>query len=365
MAAAIGVGLPVETPTGNMVIDIGGGTTEIAVIALSGIVSDTSIRIGGDELDQAIVQFMRKNYNLLIGEPTAEQIKIQIGSAAPVGEEREMEVKGRDLVSGIPKIVRGHSSEIRQAVQEPFPRTLRQTVLAPLLALQQQTERLSAALERYDAVVAQRDSAALAATFLGELRSENLRLRGLLGLGPRLGSGYIPAEVLHQTEPTNALTFLVSAGRKQGVKPLSAVVSPEGLVGIVSSVDAQTSVVVSWAHPEFRASAMAADGSVYGIVAPHGTEGPRAWLLELQGVAYSQLVPDGATILTSGLGGVLPRGIPLGTVLGVAGEAEGWERTYLVRPAVHPAGVTHVMILTGPPVRSDLRSLFESGSPTP
>src|SRR5262245_66287643 len=87
MAAAIGVGLPVETPTGNMVIDIGGGTTEIAVIALSGIVSDTSIRTGGDELDTSIVQFMRKNYNLLIGEPTAEQIKITIGSAAPVGDE--------------------------------------------------------------------------------------------------------------------------------------------------------------------------------------------------------------------------------------------------------------------------------------
>jgi rod shape-determining protein MreB and related proteins len=109
MAAAIGVGLPVETPTGNMVIDIGGGTTEIAVIALSGIVSDTSIRTGGDELDASIVQFMRKSYNLLIGEPTAEQIKIQIGSAAPLGEEREMEVKGRDLVSGIPKTVRVHS----------------------------------------------------------------------------------------------------------------------------------------------------------------------------------------------------------------------------------------------------------------
>src|SRR2546425_6441534 len=250
-------------------------------------------------------------------------------------------------------------------LREPFARALRQSVLAPLLALQQQTERLSTSLEGYDAVAADRDSAALAATFLAELRSETQRLRGLLGLGPRLGSGYVPAEVLHQAEPTNALTFLVAAGRKQGVKPLSAVVSPEGLVGIVSSVDAQTSVVVSWAHPEFRASVMAADGSVYGIVAPHGSEGPRAWLLELQGVAYSQLVPEGALILTSGLGGVLPRGIPVGTVVGVAGEAGGWERTYLVRPAVHPAAVTHVMILTGPPLRSDLRSLFESGSPAP
>jgi rod shape-determining protein MreB len=120
MAAAIGVGLPVETPTGNMVIDIGGGTTEIAVIALSGIVCDTSIRTGGDELDQAIVQFMRKNYNLLVGEPTAEAIKIKIGSAYPAGDEREMEVKGRDLVSGIPKTVRVHSTEVREAVQEPI-----------------------------------------------------------------------------------------------------------------------------------------------------------------------------------------------------------------------------------------------------
>jgi rod shape-determining protein MreB and related proteins len=119
MAAAIGVGLPVETPTGNMVIDIGGGTTEIAVIALSGIVSDTSIRVAGDEIDTSIVQFMRKSYNLLIGEPTAELIKIQIGSAAPLGEEKEMEVKGRDLVSGIPKTVRVHSAEIREAIQEP------------------------------------------------------------------------------------------------------------------------------------------------------------------------------------------------------------------------------------------------------
>ncbi|MFN2382892.1 MAG: rod shape-determining protein [Gemmatimonadota bacterium] len=122
MAAAIGVGLPVETPTGNMVIDIGGGTTEIAVIALSGIVSDTSIRVGGDEFDEAIVQFLKKTYNILIGEPTAEAVKMAIGSAYPPadGVEEEMDVKGRDLVSGIPKTVRVNSAELREAIQEPI-----------------------------------------------------------------------------------------------------------------------------------------------------------------------------------------------------------------------------------------------------
>ncbi len=254
-----------------------------------------------------------------------------------------------------------------ERIRDPLARALQQTILAPFLALQRQTDLLSASLERYNAVVSQRDSVAVAATFLPELRGENARLRSLLGLGARLGTGYVPAEVLHQAEPTSPLTFLVSAGRRRGVQPLSAVVSPEGLVGIVSSVGAQTSVVVTWAHPEFRASAMAADGSVYGIIAPHGSEGPSRWLLELQGVAYRQLVPEGAQILTSGLGGVLPRGIPIGTVVGLAGEAEGWERTYLVRPAVHPAAVTHVMILTGPPqpVKGDLRSVFESSGETP
>ena len=262
-------------------------------------------------------------------------------------------------------LLSGAAMSLPGRLRDPLAGALRRTVLAPFLSLQQQIERLSASLARYDAVVAQRDSAALVATFLPELRGENARLRSLLGLGTRLGTGYIPAEVLREPEPTSALTFIVSAGKKQGVKPLSAVVSPEGLVGIVSTVDQQTSVVVTWAYPEFRASAMAADGSVYGIVAPHGSEGPRVWLLELEGVAYRQLVPNGTLILTSGLGGVMPRGIPVGVVVGVAGEAEGWERTYLLRPAVHPAAVTHVMILSGTPSRGDLRSVFEASGEAP
>ncbi len=120
MAAAIGVGLPVETPSGNMVIDIGGGTTEIAIIALSGIVANTSIREGGDEMDDAMIQFMKKSYNMLIGEQTAENIKINIGSAYPMNEELEIDVKGRDIITGIPKTVTVHSSEIRESIQEPI-----------------------------------------------------------------------------------------------------------------------------------------------------------------------------------------------------------------------------------------------------
>ena len=119
MAAAIGANLPVSEPAGSMVVDIGGGTTEVAVIALGGIVVSKSIRVAGDEMDEAIVSHCRKNYNLLIGERTAEQIKIEIGSAYPLGEEKTMEVRGRDLVTGLPKTLTLTSSEIRDALSEP------------------------------------------------------------------------------------------------------------------------------------------------------------------------------------------------------------------------------------------------------
>lgn len=119
MAAAIGVGLPIQEPIGNMIIDIGGGTTEIAIISLSGIVFSKSIRIGGDELDLAIIEYLKKTYNLMIGERTAEYIKVKIGSAYPLDEELTLEVKGRDLVSGLPKTVTITSEEIRESLQEP------------------------------------------------------------------------------------------------------------------------------------------------------------------------------------------------------------------------------------------------------
>jgi rod shape-determining protein MreB len=119
MAAAIGVGLPVQEPAGNMIVDIGGGTTEVALISLAGIVFSRSVRVGGDEMDEAIIQYMKRAYNLMIGERTAENIKLDIGSAFPMEEEVTMEVKGRDQVNGLPKTLMVTSEEIRDALMEP------------------------------------------------------------------------------------------------------------------------------------------------------------------------------------------------------------------------------------------------------
>ena len=130
IAAAIGVGLPIQEPIGNMIIDVGGGTTEIAVISLAGTVFSKSIRIGGDEMNEAVIEYLKKTYNLLVGERTAEDIKMKIGSAYPLEEEMSMEVKGRDLVAGLPKIVTITSEEVRESLQEPLRAILEVTKIS-------------------------------------------------------------------------------------------------------------------------------------------------------------------------------------------------------------------------------------------
>jgi len=119
MAAAIGAGLPITEPSGNMIIDIGGGTTEVAIISLSGIVYANSVRVGGDKMDEAILNYVKRKYNLLIGERTAERIKIEIGTAYPSDEQRSLVVKGRDLVAGVPKTLEVHTEDVREALTEP------------------------------------------------------------------------------------------------------------------------------------------------------------------------------------------------------------------------------------------------------
>jgi len=140
MAAAIGAGLPITDPTGNMIVDIGGGTTDVAVISLAGIVYSRSVRVAGNEMDDAIIQYIKRKYNLLIGERTAEQVKIEIGSAFPLDEEMTMEIKGRDLVEGVPKTLVVSDEEIREALSE----TVATIVEAVRVALERTPPELSA-----------------------------------------------------------------------------------------------------------------------------------------------------------------------------------------------------------------------------
>ncbi len=140
MAAAIGAGLPVTEPSGNMIIDIGCGTTEVAVISLSGVVYSNAVRDGGDKMDEAIINYVKRKYNLLIGERTAERIKITIGTASPTEENESMEVKGRDLVAGVPKILEIKSEEVREALAE----TVNQVVEAAKIALERTPPELAA-----------------------------------------------------------------------------------------------------------------------------------------------------------------------------------------------------------------------------
>jgi rod shape-determining protein MreB len=150
MAAAIGAGLPVQEPSGSMIVDIGGGTTEVAVISLSGIVYSQSVRIAGDEMDEAIMQYLKRKYNLLIGERTSENVKIQIGSAHPFDEPRKMDIKGRDLVDGIPKTLSVVDSDIREALHD----TVYAIVDAVKTALERTPPELSADIAEKGIVLA-------------------------------------------------------------------------------------------------------------------------------------------------------------------------------------------------------------------
>ncbi|UCH12961.1 MAG: rod shape-determining protein [Candidatus Omnitrophota bacterium] len=150
MAAAIGVGLPIEEPAGNMIIDIGGGTTEMAVISLAGIVFSKSIRIGGNEMDAAITDYLKKTYNLMVGERTAEEIKIKIGSAYPLEEELKMEVRGRDLIAGLPKMIAITSEEVREALSE----TIKEIVDTVRMTLERTPPELSSDLIERGVVLA-------------------------------------------------------------------------------------------------------------------------------------------------------------------------------------------------------------------
>lgn len=237
---------------------------------------------------------------------------------------------------------------------------VRGSVAVPLAALQERAEVSRRAVLSYDASVRVADSVRLQATQAAALSAENERLRRLLGLGAALRWGFVPAEALHGRGLGADFTMTLSAGRAEGIEPFSAVVAPEGLVGMIERVDERSAVAIVWPNPDFRVSAMSADGGAFGIVYPHLGAGATRYLLELRGVAFRNALPPGTLIVSAGLGGVYPRGIPVGTVLSEISTAEGWARSYLLRPAVRPADVLSVMVLQPKRSKEGVASVWQS-----
>ncbi|MEP6733033.1 MAG: rod shape-determining protein MreC [bacterium] len=241
-------------------------------------------------------------------------------------------------------------------LRDPVAGTLRRSLVAPLMRLQLGAEQWRAAYMRSERVELSRDTVALAAARVPTLETENDRLRKLLGFGSKLQWGFIPAEALQGRGRAEDFTVTLSAGSRAGVRERSLVVAPEGVVGVVQTVDPTMSLAILFAHPDFRVSAMSADASAVGIVQPHvTTSSPTSepaflrserYLLEMRGVPFRATLKPGAVVYSSGLGGIYPKGIPVGVVLAEIKTPESWARTYLLRPAVNPAELTSVMILT-------------------
>jgi rod shape-determining protein MreC len=231
-------------------------------------------------------------------------------------------------------------------MRDPMATGMRRTFLAPLVMLQERAERGRQSLLMADTRQAAIDSLALKTMNDSSLEGENDRLRKIIGLGSRLRWGFIPTEALHGRGVRDETTVILSAGSRAGVSRLSPVIAPEGLVGVVDQVDPTMSHAMLWTHPDFRVSAMSPDGTAFGIAQAHLTgSATGGYLIELRGVPFRATLKPGALIVSSGWGGVWPRGIPIGTVLEEMKTSEGWARTYLLRPAVNPADVYSVMIL--------------------
>lgn len=257
-------------------------------------------------------------------------------------------------------------------VREAIAGGLRKTVVAPLVTLQTQAEKGRSAFLSREATTSKVDSLSVRTMQLASLEQENTRLRGLLGLARQLQWGFIPAEALHTRGLGDESSINLTAGSRAGVKPFSPVVAPAGLVGMIKTVESETSLAITWSNSDFRVSAMSVDPQTpaVGIVSAYtgaeargrGALDPRGYLMELRGVAFRQTLKPGTLIVSSGLGGVFPRGIPIGTVLSEVRTTEAWTRSYLLRPAVFPPDVATVMILDPERAASEMQTVWTSAA---
>lgn len=233
------------------------------------------------------------------------------------------------------------------AGQQQVAWALRASVLRPFLVMQGALVASRLQAREVREVQAQLDSLTAVLSNQGALLEENRALRNLLGLGVRLGPSFRAGSVIRPGTPGSESMFILDKGREDGVREGAPVVDRHGLVGVVREVRPRTSVGIDWTHPDFRASAMLVDGSGFGVVENRRGSFREEDRLLLTGTAFYEVVPEGTLVLTSGLGGVFPRGIPVGTVDGVA-EAEGrWRKSYWLRALAHPSSVTHVLVEVG------------------
>jgi rod shape-determining protein MreC len=244
-------------------------------------------------------------------------------------------------------VLAASTSFLAESNQQRISSALQTTILRPFIATQARLNESRFRAVQVDALTTELDSLSAIVSTHSALLDENQTLRGLLGLSDRVSQSYLPATVLRPGTPGSESMFLVDVGADDGVSHGSAVVSAHGLVGVISEVRAVNAVGMDWSHPSFRASAMLADGSTFGLVEARRGRFREEDRLVLNGVAFNQSIANGVTVLTSGLGDFLPRGIPIGRIEGLADSEGSWRKSYWMTPMVEPGAATHVLVLTG------------------
>jgi rod shape-determining protein MreC len=228
--------------------------------------------------------------------------------------------------------------------QQPIRSAIRSTILRPFLAVQSQIVQRSDRMVDVGQLRAQRDSLAAIVAAQATLAEENRQLRAGLSLSGRVGSEWISANLLRVGLSSAESTFIVDVGRADGVYEGSPVMTAEGLLGIVREVDEHTAQAIDWTHPDFRVPAMTADGEAYGTVEPRRGRYREDDLLALTGAPFQVDVRPGRRVISSGRGTLFPRGIFIGTVLGIEEADTGWRKSYLIRPGIRPEAARHVMV---------------------
>lgn len=250
------------------------------------------------------------------------------------------------MVAGVVLILALSTSFLSERSQQRIAGAFQVSVLRPFIATQERLERARIGAAQVDSLLTLVDSLSAMLSTNSILLNENRTLRSLLEIQERAGPGYLPATVMRPGTPGSESMFLIDLGARDGVVSGSPVVSPSGLVGVIREVRERSSVGIDWSHPEFRASAMVADGSVYGLAQSRQGRFREEDRLLLNGIPFNETVAPGALVVTSNLGGVFPRGIPIGEVESLADEEGTWSKSFWLAPRVRPGSATHVLVLT-------------------